>query len=243
MTLIPPFDHPRRHRRPGHGGAGADRGGRRRSTPCSSASAAAACSRARRSRHGRCAPSCSVYGVEPEAGNDGQQSFRSGRIVTIETPETIADGAQTQHLGDYTFAIIQRDVDDVLTATDATGRGDALLRRADEDRRRADRLPRLRGSARAGAALAGKRVGVIISGGNVDLGRYATLLATSRPAGEPAAASGSLRSRARARQRPRGRELGLVFPPVVRVGVDRTSRRRPASAISRSASSLRQLCR
>ena len=43
-------------------------------------------------------PDCVVYGVEPEAGNDGQQSFRSGNIVHIDTPKTIADGAQTQHL-------------------------------------------------------------------------------------------------------------------------------------------------
>ncbi|MDB6000898.1 MAG: threo-3-hydroxy-L-aspartate ammonia-lyase, partial [Rhizobacter sp.] len=65
------------------------------------------------------APSCKVYGVEPEAGNDAQRSFRSGSIVHIETPKTIADGAQTQHLGHYTFAIIRRDVDDILTASDA----------------------------------------------------------------------------------------------------------------------------
>ena len=65
------------------------------------------------------APECKVYGVEPEAGNDGQQSFRSGRIVTIETPRTIADGAQTLHLGEHTFPIIRRDVTDIFTATDA----------------------------------------------------------------------------------------------------------------------------
>jgi threo-3-hydroxy-L-aspartate ammonia-lyase len=64
-------------------------------------------------------PRCKIYGVEPEAGNDGQQSFRSGHIVRIPTPKTIADGAQSQALGHYTFAVIQRDVDDVITATDA----------------------------------------------------------------------------------------------------------------------------
>jgi hypothetical protein len=58
-------------------------------------------------------------GVEPEAGNDGQRSFRTGSIVQIEVPKTIADGAQTQHLGNVTFPIILRDVQDVLTATDA----------------------------------------------------------------------------------------------------------------------------
>jgi len=65
------------------------------------------------------APRCKVYGVEPEAGNDGQQSFRTGAIVHIDTPKTIADGAQTQHLGQITFPIVRRDVDDVLTASDA----------------------------------------------------------------------------------------------------------------------------
>src|SRR5664280_1606751 len=65
------------------------------------------------------APGCKVYGVEPEAGNDGQQAFRAGHIVRIETPKTIADGAQTQALGTITFEIIRRDVDDVFTATDA----------------------------------------------------------------------------------------------------------------------------
>src|SRR5690606_17567478 len=60
------------------------------------------------------ASACKVYGVEPAAGNDGQQSFRSGTIVHIDTPKTIADGAQTQHLGAYTFGIIRNNVDDVL---------------------------------------------------------------------------------------------------------------------------------
>src|SRR5262245_36763975 len=63
-------------------------------------------------------PRCRVWGVEPEAGNDGQQSLRAGAIVHIGTPATIADGAQTQHLGELTFAIIRRDVDGIVTATD-----------------------------------------------------------------------------------------------------------------------------
>ncbi|GAA3519479.1 threonine dehydratase [Streptosporangium album] len=64
-------------------------------------------------------PGCKLYGVEPEAGNDGQRSLRQGSIVRIDTPKTIADGAQTQRLGTQTFAIIRRDVDDILTVTDA----------------------------------------------------------------------------------------------------------------------------
>src|SRR6185503_6373763 len=65
------------------------------------------------------APQCKLYGVEPEAGNDGQRSFRSGEIVHIDTPKTIADGAQTQHLGTLTFPIIRREVDDIVTVSDA----------------------------------------------------------------------------------------------------------------------------
>ena len=52
-------------------------------------------------------PKCMVIGVEPEAGNDGERSFKSGSIVHIEVPETIADGAQTQHLGRHTFPVIR----------------------------------------------------------------------------------------------------------------------------------------
>ena len=124
------------------------------------------------------APQCQVIGVEPEAGNDGQQSFRSGSIVHIETPRTIADGAQTQHLGQYTFALIRRDVDDVLTVSD-----DQLV---DAMRFFGERMKLVveptgclgyAAVRQAGAMLVGKRVGVIISGGNVDLRRYAELLA------------------------------------------------------------------
>jgi threonine dehydratase len=122
-------------------------------------------------------PGCKIYGVEPEAGNDGQQSFRSGAIVHIDTPKTIADGAQTQHLGNYTFDIIRRDVDDVLTVSDA--------QLVDEMRFFASRMRIVveptgcLGFAAARAMreqLKGKRVGVIISGGNVDMERFCSLL-------------------------------------------------------------------
>lgn len=63
-------------------------------------------------------PGCAVYGVEPEAGDDGRQPLREGHIVDIDTPQTIADGAQTRHLGKHTFAVIKDGVDDILTATD-----------------------------------------------------------------------------------------------------------------------------
>jgi threo-3-hydroxy-L-aspartate ammonia-lyase len=123
------------------------------------------------------APECKLYGVEPEAGNDGQQSFRKGEIVHIETPKTLADGAQTQHLGQLTFAIIRRDVDDILTATDAQ-LVEAMRFFAERMKMVVEPTGCLAFAAacHAGLALEGKRVGVILSGGNVDLKRYAQLI-------------------------------------------------------------------
>jgi len=126
------------------------------------------------------APGCQVYGVEPEAGNDGQQSLRRGEIVHIDTPKTIADGAQTQHLGQYTFGIIRRDVADVLTATDAH-LVEAMRFFAERMKIIAEPTGCLGFAAarHAGLPLAGKRVGIIISGGNVDLARFAQLTAAA----------------------------------------------------------------
>lgn len=124
-------------------------------------------------------PQCKVYGVEPAAGDDGQQSFRSGHIVNIPTPKTIADGAQTQHLGELTFGIIRRDVDDILTATDAE-----LVDCMRFFAQRMKMIVEPTGCLGFAAArnmretLAGKRIGVLVSGGNVDLARFSELLAT-----------------------------------------------------------------
>ena len=122
-------------------------------------------------------PECRVYGVEPEAGNDGQQSFRSGRIVSIETPRTIADGAQTLHLGEYTFPIIRRDVTDIFTVSDAE-LVEAMRFFAERMKIVVEPtgcLGYAAARARSGE-LAGQRVGVILSGGNVDLKRFAELV-------------------------------------------------------------------
>lgn len=127
----------------------------------------------------RLSPRCEIIGVEPEAGNDGQQSLRSGSIVHIDTPETIADGAQTQHLGQYTFEVIRANVADILTASDAE--------LVDSMRFFAERMKIVVeptgclgfAAARAQKAkLAGKRVGIIVSGGNIDISRYSSLLAS-----------------------------------------------------------------
>jgi threonine dehydratase len=127
------------------------------------------------------APQCQVHGVEPEAGNDGQQSLRAGRIVHIETPRTIADGAQTQHLGEYTFGIIRRDVHDITTVSDAQ-LVEAMRFFAERMKMVVEPTGCLAfagacAASEAEPAFKGARVGVIISGGNVDLARYAALLA------------------------------------------------------------------
>lgn len=123
-------------------------------------------------------PTCKLYGVEPEAGNDGQRSFRSGEIVRIAVPDTIADGAQTQYLGNHTFPIIRRDVDDILTVSDTQ-----LIEAMRFYAERMKMVVEPTGCLSFAAALQikdqlkGKKVGVLISGGNVDLQRYAALLA------------------------------------------------------------------
>ena len=122
-------------------------------------------------------PGCKVYGVEPEAGNDGQQAFRAGSIVRIDTPKTIADGAQTQALGRIPFEIIRRDVDDVFTVSDAE-LVDCMRFFAERMKMVVEPTGCLGYAAarRMHAQLKGQRVGVIISGGNVDLARFVSLI-------------------------------------------------------------------
>lgn len=122
-------------------------------------------------------PAVQVYGVEPEAGNDAQRSLAEGRIVTIETPRTIADGAQTQFLGELTFPVLQELVAGVLTVPDSSLV--SAVRWFFEDLK----LVVEPTGALAAAALRdglldvrGRRVGVIVSGGNVDPTAYAGYL-------------------------------------------------------------------
>ena len=122
-------------------------------------------------------PRCKLYGVEPEAGNDAQRSLQEGRIVTIDPPQTLADGAQTPSLGRLTFEIIRRDVDGIVTASDA--------QLVEAMRFFAERMKLvveptgclgLAGALHGGVPVAGMKVGVVVSGGNIDLGRYGALL-------------------------------------------------------------------
>ena len=176
MTLIPPYDHP--HVMAGQGTAAKELfeevgrldyllvclgGGGLLSGSVLSAKALS--------------PRSRVIGVEPEAGNDAQQSFRKGEIVTIDVPQTIADGAMTTHLGQYTFPVIQKYVDDILTVTDRQ-----LIDMMKFFAQRMKMVVEPTGCLAAAAAMSGglpvggKRVGVIISGGNVDLDLFARLL-------------------------------------------------------------------
>ncbi len=175
MTLIPPYDHP--HVMAGQGTAVKelieDAGELDMLLVCLGGggllSGSAVAARALN-------PNIEIYGVEPEAGNDGQQSLRTGEIVHIETPRTIADGAQTQHLGQYTFPVIRSLVDDILTVTD-----DELVQTMKFFASRMKIVVEPTGCLAAAAAMQGKvdvrgkRVGVILSGGNVDLARFAKL--------------------------------------------------------------------
>ncbi len=123
------------------------------------------------------APRCRVYGVEPEAGDDGRQSVAAGRVVRIDVPATIADGAQTTHLGEHTFPIIRRAVTEIRTASDAQ-LVEAMRVFAATMKLVVEPTGCLGlAAARAAGDVAGQRVGVLVSGGNVDLDRYAALLA------------------------------------------------------------------
>ena len=177
MTLIPPYDHP--HVMAGQGTAAAELidetgpldlllvcvGGGGLISGCAVAA-----------HH--LSPGIEVVGVEPEAGNDVQQSLARGEIVRIDTPRTLADGAQTQACGQLTFAVIR-----TLVARIATVNDDQLVRTMRFFAERLKMVVEPTGCLGAAAALEGgvdvrgKRVGVILSGGNVDLPLYAQLLA------------------------------------------------------------------
>ena len=177
MTMIPPFDHP--HVMAGQGTAALelveDAGPLDALLVCvGGGGLISGCAVA--AKH--LLPDVLVYGVEPEAGNDTQQSLQRGEIVRIETPRTIADGAQTQSSGLLTFPVIQALVKGVLTVSDAQ-----LVETMRFFATRMKLVVEPTGCLAAAAALQGaidlrgQRVGVIVSGGNVDLQRFCALLA------------------------------------------------------------------
>jgi threonine dehydratase len=176
MTLIPPYDHP--HVIAGQGTAAKelieDVGRLDVLLVClGGGGLLAGCALSANALN----PGCVVIGVEPEAGNDGQQSFRKGEIVRIEVPDTIADGARTTYLGAHNFAIIKKQVADIVTVSDGQ-----LVETMKFFAERMKMVVEPTGCLAAAAAMsgavsvAGKKVGILISGGNVDLGVFSRLV-------------------------------------------------------------------
>ena len=122
-------------------------------------------------------PKCRIVGVEPEAGNDVQLSLQQGRIVEIDVPDTIADGQQTTSPGKHTFAVMQQHVHEIVTVTD-----DQILDGVDYLFRFQKQVAEPSGACALAAILAnkinvaGSRVGVIISGGNISPERFFELM-------------------------------------------------------------------
>jgi len=122
-------------------------------------------------------PGIKVVGVEPAAGDDVVRSFRSGTIQSVDNPQTIADGARTSAPGKITFPLILHHVHDMLTVTD-----EELLRSMFYLWERMKIVVEPTGALGAAALLEGKldargrRVGVILSGGNADIKRLAAYL-------------------------------------------------------------------
>lgn len=169
LTLIPPYDHP--HIIAGQGTAAKelieDAGPLDvLLVPCGGAGLLSGCALAARAW----APGCRVIGVEPEAADDATRSFRTGTLHRVDNPQTIADGARTPSLGEWTFPLVRRHVDDMVTVPDA-----ALVRAMRFLWERLKIVVEPTGALAAAALLEGtvrapgKRVGIVLSGGNVDL--------------------------------------------------------------------------
>ena len=129
-------------------------------------------------------PKCEVIGVEPKRADDATRSFYSRTLQTVENPDTIADGARTSSLGHYTFPLVLHYVDDMVTVSET-----AIVRSMFFLWERLKLVVEPTGALAATALLEGivarpdARIGVILSGGNVDLKQVGKLYAK---AGKPA---------------------------------------------------------
>jgi len=186
LTVIPPFDHPQVIA--GQGTAAKELLEETGAldvllVPCGGGGLISGCAVAA----SVLAPRCRVIGVEPAAGDDAARSFRSGRIERVHNPQTIADGARTASLGEHTFALIRAHVADITTVDDP-----ALLGAMFFLWERMKLVVEPTGALGACALLEGRvearglRVGVVLSGGNVDLAWAARQLLASQPAGKNA---------------------------------------------------------
>jgi threo-3-hydroxy-L-aspartate ammonia-lyase len=169
LPVIPPFDHP--HVIAGQGTAAKElieEAGRLDYlfVPVSGGGLISGCAVAA----SHLAPDCKVIGVEPEAGDDATRSFKSKTLQSCHNPDTIADGARTHSLGRLTFPLVLRYVHNMVTVSDAE-----LVKAVLYLWERMKIIVEPTGALGAaglferGLPVAGKRVGVILSGGNVDL--------------------------------------------------------------------------
>jgi threonine dehydratase len=123
-------------------------------------------------------PDSRIVGVEPEAGDDATRSFKSGTLQTASNPKTIADGARTASMSQLTFSLVRENVDDMVTVSDAQ-----IVEAMRFFWERMKLVVEPTGAMGLAAALsgkvetAGKRVGIIVSGGNVDLAAIGSLFA------------------------------------------------------------------
>jgi threonine dehydratase len=126
----------------------------------------------------RLSPQCRVVGVEPAAGDDAARSFRTRTLQRVENPITIADGARTQSLGAITFPLVLRHVHDIVTVTD-----EQIVEAMRFLWERMKLVVEPTGALATAGVLSGavdvrdRRVGIILSGGNVDLKAMASLFA------------------------------------------------------------------
>lgn len=147
-------------------------------TPCSGGGLFAGVSVAAKSKE----PAIRCFAVEPESGDDTRQSFLKGEPVTIPPPPTIADGLRVQSPGHLTFPILQRTAEDVITVSD-----EEIIATLQFILFRMKLLVEPSGAAAAAAAMYRKlpggirRVGVILSGGNIDPDLLARLIKGERP--------------------------------------------------------------
>ena len=123
-------------------------------------------------------PGIHVIGVEPAAGDDAARSFRTKTLQRVENPQTIADGARTSSLGAITFPLVLRHVHDIITVTDAE-----LIEAMRFLWERMKLVVEPTGALATAGVLSrasevrDRRVGIILSGGNVDLKAIASLFA------------------------------------------------------------------
>ena len=173
LAIIPPFDHP-------HIVAGAGTAARELFdevgpldlllVPCGGGGLLSGSALAARAL----SPGCRIVGVEPAAGDDANRSFRTRQLQRVENPRTVADGARTPSLGAITFPIVLANVSDMTTVDDA-----ALLRTMFYLWERLKLVVEPTGALGAAAlfetavARGAERVGIVLSGGNVDFGEVA----------------------------------------------------------------------